>query len=224
VSRRGFLDGLLVQSGDIRDRLIERLQHAGIPFVVAGRPFHTAEVNFIDVDNIQAAYQAVIHLAGLGRKRIAAITGSLSSTVSLDRKEGYLQAISAQACALEPALMVESDFTEQGGYSAMQQLLPAQPDAVFAASDTMAIGAMRAARDAGVRIPEQMAFIGFDDLPMAATTNPPLTTVHQPIFDFGVQAVELLLDVIENGVLPPRQHILQTRLVIRQSCGARQAV
>jgi LacI family transcriptional regulator len=102
----------------------------------------------------------------------------------------------------------------------MQRLLPARPDAVFAASDIMAIGGMRAVRDAGLRIPDDVAFVGFDDLSLATLADPQLTTVRQPIDQFGIRAVEMLLDLIEKGVKPTRRLIIGTELIIRDSCGA----
>ena len=102
----------------------------------------------------------------------------------------------------------------------MQKLLPAKPDAVFAASDGMAIGAMRAAIEAQLKIPADIAFVGFDDLPLATFSGIQLTTVRQPVIQFGVRAVETLIDLIENGINPPRHIIMETELVIRQSCGA----
>lgn len=221
LSRRGFLDGILVQSGEVGDQLIERLINLTIPVVVAGRPFHSNDVSYIDVDNVTAAYEAVTHLIQLGYRKIGTITGALTSTVSLDRKEGYLKALLNNGLRLDKNLIVEGDFTETGGYLAMQRLLPAQPDAVFAASDVMALGAMRAVREVGLRVPEDIAFVGFDDLPVATLANPPLTTIHQPIAEFGERAVEMLIDLIENGVKPPRRVIMDTELVIRESCGAR---
>jgi LacI family transcriptional regulator len=102
----------------------------------------------------------------------------------------------------------------------MQQLLPARPDAVFAASDLMASGAMRAVREAGLRIPENIAFVGYDDLPHATLTDPHLTTIRQPVYQFGFRAVEILIDLIENGLEPARRVIMDTELVVRASCGA----
>jgi LacI family transcriptional regulator len=102
----------------------------------------------------------------------------------------------------------------------MKKMLPAKPDAVFAASDIMAIGAMRAAREAGLNIPTDIAFVGFDDLPLATFSGVQLTTVRQPVAQFGAKAVEILLDLIENGINPPRHIIMETELVIRESCGA----
>jgi LacI family transcriptional regulator len=102
----------------------------------------------------------------------------------------------------------------------MRQLLAANPDAIFTASDIMAIGAMRAVSEAGLRIPEDIAFVGFDDLPLATLPKPQLTTVRQPIYQFGFKSVELLIDLIENGIKPARRIILDTELIVRDSCGA----
>lgn len=220
VARRGFLDGILVQSGEVGDQLIDRLAMLTVPLVVAGRPFHTDDVSYIDVDNVAASYAAVNHLIQLGYQRIGSIAGSAISTVSLDRKEGYLKALLDHGRKIDNSLLAEGDYTDEGGYRAMKQLLPARPDAIFAASDSMAVGAMRAAREAGLRIPEDIAFVGFDDLPAAALASPPLTTIRQPIVEFGARAVEILIDLIENGIKPSRRIIMDTELVIRASCGA----
>ena len=220
ISRKGFLDGVLVQSGQIGDQLIEQLVNSKMPLVIAGRPFHPENVSYIDVDNVNAAYHAVSHLIRLGHQRVATITGTINSTVSVDRKEGYLKALIERRREVDDALIVEGDFTEAGGYFAMKKLLPQKPDAVFAASDMMALGAMRAAREVGLRIPEDIAFVGFDDLPMAILSDIHLTTVRQHVFQFGFKAVEILLDLIENGIQPPRRVILDTELIIRDSCGA----
>lgn len=220
VSRKGLLDGLLVQSGQLGDVLIDRLVSTNIPLVIIGRPFQTENVSYIDVDNVNAAYNAVSHLIRVGHQRIGLIGGAANSTVSLDRKDGYIKALLERGRDLDAALIAEGDFTEASGYYAMQQLLPARPDAVFVASDLMAIGAMRAVREAGLMIPDDIAFVGFDDLPLATIPSPTLTTVRQPIVQFGMQAVEILIDLIENGISPARRFIMDTELIIRESCGA----
>jgi len=220
VSRKGLLDGILVQSGQIGDQLIERLANLKIPLVIAGRPVQSMDVSYIDVDNINAAYNAVSYLIRLGHQRIGTITGLINSAVSIDRQEGYLKALVERGRDVDMALIAEGDFTEAGGYYAMQQLLPAKPDAVFVASDLMALGAMRAVREAGLGIPDDVAFVGFDDLPIASLPEPPLTTVRQPIYQLGFKAVEILIDLIENGIEPARRFILDTQLIIRDSCGA----
>ena len=224
ISRKGLLDGLLVQAGKIGDHLIDQLMDSNVPFVIAGRPSQTHDVSYIDVDNVEAAQNAVSHLVRLGCQRIGMISGMPLSTVSVDRKEGYCRALTERGRDLEANLIAEGDYTEAGGYYAMQKLLSAKPDAVFASSDLMAIGAMRAVREAGLRIPEDIALVGFDDLSMAASTNPPLTTIRQPISQFGFSAVEILIDLIENGIKPARRVIMATELVIRDSCGAKQKI
>ncbi len=221
VSRKGLLDGVIVQSGHHGDQwIIGRFVDANTPLVIVGRPFRSDNVSYIDIDNINASYNAVSHLIRLGRRRIGTIAGPANSTVGIDRKEGYFKALVERGREVDESLIIEGDFTEAGGYYAMQQILSARPDAVFVASDVMAIGAMRAARDAGLRIPEDISFVGFDDLPVATFSDMQLTTVRQPVVRFGAKAVEVLIDLIENGIDPPRHIIMETELVIRDSCGA----
>jgi LacI family transcriptional regulator len=117
-------------------------------------------------------------------------------------------------------MIIHGDFTETSSYEAMQRLLPHKPDAVFVASDTMALGALRALRDARIRVPDDVAIVGFDDMPQAATADPPLTTIRQPIQRTGALAVEMLIDILDNGAEPPRRIVLPTELVIRASCGS----
>ena len=144
------------------------------------------------------------------------INGRDTDTASIDRKAGFLKALLAAGRVTQPDMIVNGDFMEMGGYSAMRKLLPFQPDAIFAASDLMAIGAMRAAQEAGLNIPGDVAFVGFDDLPVATLNNIKLTTIRQPITRFGVKAVEVLIDLIENGTQPARRMIFDTELIIRE--------
>jgi LacI family transcriptional regulator len=221
ISRKGYLDGILVQSGEIGDHLIDRLINSNIPLVIAGRPHQPSDVSYIDIDNVTAAYNAVLHLIQLGYQRIGTITGLKNTTVGIDRKAGYTKALVEHGHKIDESLIREGDFSENCGYEAMLRILPAQPDAMFVASDLMAIGAMRAVREAGKRIPEDVAFVGFDDLPIATYPNTALTTVSQPIKAFGIKAIEILIDLIENGTKPSRHLIMNTELIIRDSCGAR---
>ena len=220
VARQGLLDGILVQSGLLGEQLTAQLLTTSIPLVIAGRPMRADGVSFIDVDNVGAAAGAVKHLIDLGYQRIGTITGEPNTTVSIDRLEGYHQALRVDGREIDPALVAPGDFTEASGYTAMRRLLPARPDALFVASDLMAIGAMRAARDAGLHIPNDIAFVGFDDLPIATLSDIPLTTVRQSVVEFGSKAVEILIDLIENGIHPPRQVIMETTLIVRDSCGS----
>jgi LacI family transcriptional regulator len=220
VSRQGLLDGIIVQTAQKGDKLINRLIYSNFPLIVAGRPFNTNGVSYIDVDNIQSAMLAINHLVSLGYKRIGTITGMMNSTAGIDRQVGYEKAMHDHGWQVDEALIAEGDFTEQSGYTAMQKLLSARPDAVFAASDTMAVGAIRAVREAGLCVPGDIAVVGFDDLPVASLSDFKLTTIRQPIIQFGAQAVESLIDLIENGTKPSRRIIMDTELVIRDSCGA----
>jgi LacI family transcriptional regulator len=220
VARKGFLDGLLVQSGQIGDKLIEKLMKVDIPLVVIGRPFRSEGVTYVDVDNVEAACKAVHYLISLGYERIGTIAGPSNTTVGIDRLEGYLKALKDNRFSVDESLIVESDFTEQEGFQAMQKLLPAKPRAVFAASDIIALGAMRAVRETGLKVPGDVAFVGFDDQPLPAGSDPLLTTIRQPVSRLGCRAVEALIDLIDNENDPARAIIMETQLIVRQSCGA----
>jgi LacI family transcriptional regulator len=222
LSRPGLVDGVIIQSTLATDDLFSQLVQGDIPYVVAGRPMKVPNASYVDVDNIAGAYNAVRHLVHLGRRRVATITGSLNTTVGLDRFNGYKKALNESNLDFEPDLSVEGDFTEGGGYYAAQRLLPHRPDAIFIAADMMAVGALRAIHEAGLSVPGDIAIVGFDDIPPAERANPSLTTVRQPIRRLGIRLVETLLDLIEKGPNPPRQVIFGTELVIRESCGANQ--
>ena len=220
LQRPGLVDGVIIASAQKFDPLVGQLAANAMPFVVIGRPAHAPEVSFVDVDNVTGAYTAVSHLIQQGRRRIAIINGRQDMSAGIDRRQGYLQALSEHGLAADESLMADGNFEEAGAYDAMLRLLPHQPDAVFAASDAMALGALRALRTAAVAVPGQIAIVGFDDLPTAAIASPPLTTIRQPILRFGALATETLLDIIENGAESPRHIILPTELIIRGTCGA----
>ncbi len=220
VMHGGLIDGVIVSSMLMDDPLVQALADNQKPFVLVGRHPTNASLSYVDVDNIKGAHSAVAHLLRLGRRRIAAITGPQNAIVGADRRTGYLDALRERGLAPDPRLTVEGDFTETSGYLGMQRLLAHDPDAVFAASDMMAQGALRALREAGRRVPEDVAVVGFDDMPFAATTEPPLTTVRQPIGRLGATAVEILIDLITQPAAGPRRVLLSTELVIRKSCGA----
>jgi LacI family transcriptional regulator len=219
VARKGFLDGVIIQSGHHGDQgVIGKMVDKKIPLVVVGRPFRSDNVTYVDIDNISAASSAVNYLCKTGCRKIATITGPINSTVGIDRLEGYRQAIREQNGLVDETLIVEGDFTETSGYLAMQKLLPYHPDGVFAASDVMAAGAMKAIDEANLRIPNDVSLIGFDDLPIASYGSNQLSTVRQNVAEIGLRAVESLIEQIEHESIAPHQVILDTELVIRQSC------
>lgn len=221
ILHSSMVDGLIM-TADRRDTsFIPQLLSKGIPFVLMGRPSKFAEqITFIDSDNRGGGYSAVKHLIEQGRRRIGLIT-TVTNTAAEDRTEGYWRALIEADFSLEPGLVAEGDFTEESGYLAMQKLIPCGLDAVFVVSDTMAIGALRALREADISIPDQIAVASFDDLPAAATATPPLTTVRQPIGN-GSLAVRTLLDIIQSGDKAPRHITVPTQLIVRASSGAMQ--
>jgi LacI family transcriptional regulator len=222
VLRGGYLDGVIVASASLSDPLIPNLLRDQARFVSVGR-YPAESIYYVDGDNVGGARMAVEHLIRLGHKRIATITGRLDSTAGQDRLEGYRQALQAHSVAPKEELIVEGDFTESSGTLGMQQLLSASPSAVFAASDMMAIGVLKALRQAGLQAPDDIALVGFDDIPAASVIEPALTTVRQPIERMGSMAVELLLSVLGNSseeAALAHRIILPTELVIRDSCGS----
>ena len=219
LTSRGLLDGLVIQATNLQDTLFAKYRQGAIPFVIVGKPPEEARVSYIDVDNVAGAYSAVTHLISLGRRRIATITGPLETGAGSDRLEGYQNALIERGLTINKDLIVEGDFTEIGGFNATQKLLPFNFDALFIASDVMGLGALRALREAGKSVPKDVALVGYDDLPPAIMADPQLTTIRQPIKRIGIQAVDILLEIISNGPQPPRRVILGTELVIRESCG-----
>ncbi|HTX78203.1 MAG TPA: LacI family DNA-binding transcriptional regulator [Longilinea sp.] len=219
ILHSGLVDGVVVASILINDPIMQSLVESKMPFILVGR-HPTMDVNYLDVDNLQSGRKATMHLVRLGYKRIATITGSLNQVSGYDRYQGYLKALQDSGHVIRPELTAEGDFTEEGGYNAMARLLKHKPDAVFVASDTMAYGAMRALREAKLRIPEDVAIVGFDDIPASAKTDPPLTTVRQPVIQMGNKAVDLLIDIIESGTKLIQKVYVDTELIVRESCGA----
>ena len=177
-------------------------------------------VNCIDVDNQQGAYNAVSHLISQGYRRIGTITGSQMTIAGIARYQGYLNALRDHGLSPDKSLVMIGNFSEFSGFNGMQNLLPHQPDAVFAASDTMALGALHAIKRAGLCVPDDIALVGFDDIKTASITNPALTTIRQPIKKTGETAVSLLLELLSNDHPQPQQKILGTELIIRESCGS----
>ena len=219
VLNRGYLDGVILASFDKNDPLIARIEKSDMPFIMIGRPDETSNASYVDANSEEGAYSAVAHLIHRGRKRIATITGRLDMNSGIDRLKGYKNALSERGLPIDENLIVNGYNSEVEAYNAMLRLLPHKPDAVFVASDGMAMGALRALRTAGIAIPSEIAVVGFDDLPLAATSDPPLTTVKQPVRRMGAIAAETLLDIIKEGSEPPRRIALPTELIIRQTCG-----
>lgn len=213
----GNVDGAIVVSHHSGDEFFATLD-AALPVVFGGRPFHPeAHLNyFVDVDNAAGSEMATKYLIEKGRRRIATIAGPSDMQAAIDRTEGWLDAMKAEG--LPTDLVAHGDFTMAGGAAAMRELLDRDPsiDGVFAASDLMAVGAMGALRDAGVRVPDDISIVGFDDSPAATSGTIQLTTVHQPSMEMGAKMAEVLLRILRDEPTP-REWIMPTRMVIRDS-------
>jgi LacI family transcriptional regulator len=221
VIRGRHVDGLILACQTVDDPIVARLKKDRFPFVLVGR-HPGAEVSFIDIDSRGAAREAVTHLLAHGHRRIAAVCGPPNLIASIDRHAGYVTALQEAGLPPDPSLVVFADFTQRGGYRATQRLLAAgvrPPDALFVASDAMAFGALAAIREAGLRVPEDVAVMGFDGLAGGAETRPPLSTIAQPVADLGREAVRTLLELIERPDQPPVQRFLPTQIRPRRSCG-----
>ena len=225
VMRQGFLDGVIIAGLHLDDSL-NYILHSGRPVLVIGEPLDYPQASFVDADNRLGAYTAVSHLISVGHSRIATITGQLDMAAGQQRRRGYLDALQDHNIPVDETLIVPGDFEQEKAYQATLDLLPQNPDAIFVASDSMALSVLSALADAELRVPNDVAVVGFDDLTLVDTAVPfilpPLTTVRQPIRRMGVLAVETLLDIIKQPEAPPRRVILPTELIIRQSCGATQ--
>ncbi|MFV2194815.1 LacI family DNA-binding transcriptional regulator [Nocardiopsis sp. LOL_012] len=215
------VDGALLVSLHRDDPLPQRLEEAGVPVVHGGQPHSTAQpaLYVVDVDNVGGGRTATRYLVGSGRRRVATISGPQDMSAGVDRLTGYRLELEEAGIAPDDGLIVEGDFSVEGGARAMERMLDAgqRPDAVFVASDMMAVGALRVLRERGLRVPEDVAVVGFDDTPMAQHSDPPLTTVRQPVERMGREMARLLVEVAIPGVRESQSVVLDTRMVVRES-------
>jgi DNA-binding LacI/PurR family transcriptional regulator len=221
----GHVDGALLVSLHGDDPLPTRLTAAGMPIVLVGRPPKGATASFVDVDNRQGAQSAVAHLVANGRRVVATITGPLDMSSGVDRLRGYRDALAEGGIGPDATLEALGDFTQEGSVEAMRRLLAIHPDidAVFAASDLMAAGALSVLAAAGRQVPDDVAVVGFDDSPVATSTTPQLTSVRQPIEEMGHEMARLLVEAVDASDPVPRRVILATELVQRASSAGRHA-
>ncbi|MFI6863509.1 LacI family DNA-binding transcriptional regulator [Streptomyces sp. NPDC050421] len=213
------VDGVLLVSVHADDPLPDLLEQLGMPAVMNGRRSATEPLPSVDSDNFEGARGAVEHLVSRGRRSIATITGRLDVYASQRRLDGYRRALSDAGHEPDERLVAPADFSEEGGVRAMRELLARRPDvdAVFAASDLMAAGARQVLREAGRRIPDDVALIGFDDSAVARHMDPALTSVRQPIEEMGRTMTRVLLEQIAGQNTERPQIVLPTELVVRDS-------
>lgn len=216
---RGLADGLLLVLPTHADAYLDSLIRQGFPYMLVDHQGSGDYRRSVGATNYQGAYDATRHLIALGHRRIAHIAGTASLGCSLDRIAGYRAALAEAGLPADPALLVQGDFFQPSGFSGAQGLLalPEPPTAIFAANDDMAFGVIEAARVAGLRLPEDLSVIGFDDVPQAASVHPPLTTVRQPLEQMGRVAAATLLSLIEDPARSVERVVLPTELIVRQS-------
>ncbi len=213
----GHVDGALFIMLHGKDELPLRIERAGIAVALGGRPLGGYPISYVDVDNVAGSDSAVCALVAMGRRTIATVTGPLDTIAGKHRLDGYRQGLRKSGLSVEKSLIVDGAFTREGAISATNRLLDARPDvdAIFAASDLISLGVLEVLRSRKRRVPRDIAIIGFDDSILARSTNPPLSTVRQPIAELGAEMARIVLRRIAGGDL--ERKILRTELVLRES-------
>jgi len=222
LARGRHADGIIVSGPRSDDACLAQLHREHFPLVLHGQ-LDDPDIPSADVDNARSAAMAVEHLLSLGHRRIGTITNApLAYMVSRQRLEGYRQTLEQADILYDESLVQLGDFDEESGRAAMERLLDQaeRPTAIFAASDAVAMGALWAIHDRGLRVPEDIAVIGFDDIPAARFVTPPLTTIRVPSLGLGWSAAELLIRLIEQDIPQETHVLLETELMVRESCGA----
>jgi LacI family transcriptional regulator len=216
-------DGVILVTSRLASSQVGQFHGAGIPLVVID-PANTppADIPSVGATNWAGGFEATEHLLSLGHRRIGAVTGPANMLCSLARLDGYRSALERAGIPVDPALTTYGDFQHEGGFAHAVELLalPDPPTAIFAGSDQMAFGVYEAARQRGLRIPDDLSVVGFDSLPVSRWASPPMTTVRQPLAEMGSAAAQMLGDLIDGIPLRSNRVELSTELQVRESTGA----
>jgi DNA-binding LacI/PurR family transcriptional regulator len=212
-------DGLLIVRTRRADPRIIYLASQNFPFVAYGRSDLDLDFPYVDVDSARGVCEATQHLIGLGHRHIALILPPPNLMFAVHRLEGYKQALELNGIPYQDELVVAGELTERSGYQAANELLARNLEltAIVACNDLMALGAISALRERGIVPGRDVAITGFDDIPLAAHSHPPLTTVHQPVYDIGKMICRMLIQIVQGQELVERHVILEPRLVVRES-------
>lgn len=216
-------DGFILITQEVTELVAATLaEERDVPTVLIGHDPDWPELPSVDVDNYTGAYEATRHLCELGHARVGAILGSLDLKESAARQDGYRQALADTGRLIETDWMAIGDYSQESGHAIMKRWIAQEgyPPAVFCGNDGMAIGALLALHQAEIAVPDEVAIVGFDDLPTSRYAYPPLTTVHQPIYEKGETAADMLIDQVEGRLDESRHVKLPAELVVRESCGA----
>jgi DNA-binding LacI/PurR family transcriptional regulator len=216
ILKIGLLDGAIVTANTLDDPLVDGLIASDMPTVLVGHRRADLSASYVDVDHVAAADTMTSHLVDIGRRRVGHITGRRGTVTGEDRLTGYLQAMHRAGLPID-GLVENGDFTVESGVAAATTLLDRNVDALFCGSDLTAKGALRVIASRGLRVPEDVAVAGYDNLALAATLDPPLTTVDQGVEAQGSAAARTLFELVADTDRRPRRVILPTKLVIRES-------
>jgi LacI family transcriptional regulator len=216
------VDGVILASTFLKDAAVRWLRHQRIPYVLVNRFSDEGVDPFVGSDDVTGATLATQHLISLGHVRVGHLAGQSTISTGVLRRRGYQAAMGDAGLPADPELLVESGFVEEGGAQAMERLLSLNdpPTAIFAVTDMTAIGAYGVAQRRGLRIPEDLAVVGYNDIPLARRLIPGLTTVHVPIHELGSAAARMLLQQIDTGEVAPKQVVFAPQLLIRGSTSA----
>lgn len=220
VMRAESVDGVILPPIAVQDSAVQKLADTGMPIVSVDRSLNSTSIDTVEVDNFQGAYEAVEHLIKLGHRRIGLIAGRPNLSTSRDRRRGYEEALVANRLTVRSEYVVVGDNKQNSGHALADQLLSqtARPTALFVSNNLMAVGALEAIHKRKLRVPEDVALIGFDDLPWAEALDPPLTVVRQPAYEVGRAACEMLLKRLGDPNLPAAWLRLRPKLILRKSC------
>jgi len=214
------VDGIILPPISERDPVVLKLIESGVPVVTVDRSLTHRAMDKVEVDNRRGAFEAVDHLIKLGHRRIGLIAGRLNVSTSRERRLGYDDAMAAHKLPVAPEYIRGGDFKQASGLAMAEELLalPSPPTALFVLNNLMTVGALESIHRRKLRIPKDIAVIGFDDLPWAEALDPPLTVVRQPAYEVGQAAAELLLKRLEDPKRAETHLKLLPKLVLRSSC------
>lgn len=216
------IDGLIVTPYHEEDELVKSLVHEGFPIVCVDRNLSNVDVDVVVVDNKAGTYRAIKHLIQLGHKRIGFIGGLYSIPTSRHRKDGYLKALKEHDIPVDKSLIQFGDSKYENGKQLVQNFLDMDepPTALFTGNNVITLAGLEVIHSRGLKIPDDIAIVGFDDMYWSNSLNPPLTAVSQPGYEIGRQAARMLFERLNEPNKPPRKIVLNTELMIRKSCGS----
>lgn len=216
-------DGIILLTARLGQSELESIAYE-FPMVLACEYIDELNVPTVSVDNVSSSRKITEYLIGLGHTKIGHITGNMEGVLGRDRLKGFRQALLTNGIEIDSKYIQEGDSSMESGYNQMQKLLALEipPTALFVFNDEMAFGALKAVRDNGFRVPEDIAIVGFDNLEMSTVVTPTLTTINQPRYEIGKKAAELLLTLMAGNEVKKKKFIMEDKLVIRESCGAKE--